>query len=90
MVPLLNATLVPGPDQVVVRFTGDADLSTAPFVADVLSQAGGVGTRQVVVDLGSARFWDCSGLHAIAGFTKELTMADRACRVVGPSRTPAG
>ena len=81
--PLLNATLVPGPDQVVVRFTGDADLSTAPFVADVLAQAGGVGTRQVVVDLGSARFWDCSGLHAIAGFTKELAMADRACRIVG-------
>ncbi|TQN44212.1 anti-anti-sigma factor [Blastococcus colisei] len=84
--PLLNATLVPAPDQVVVRLTGDADLSTAPFVADVLTQAGSLGTRQVVVDLGSARFWDCSGLHALARFTRELTVAGRACRIVGAQR----
>jgi anti-anti-sigma factor len=82
-VPQLNAALVPAPDQVVVRFTGDADLSTTPFVADVLGQAGGLGTRQVVVDLGSVRFWDCSGLHALARFTRELAAAGRACRLVG-------
>ena len=81
--PQFNATLVPGPDQVVVRLTGDADLSTAPFVADVLARAGSLGTRQVVVDLGSARFWDCSGLHALVGFTRELAVAGRACRIAG-------
>ena len=81
--PQLNAALVPAPHQVVVRFTGDADLSTAPFVGDVLVQAAGLGTPQVVVDLGSARFWDCSGLHALATFTREMAAADRACRIVG-------
>ena len=81
--PQLNAALVPAPAQVVVRFTGDADLSTAPFVADVLVQAGGLGTPQVVVDLGSTRFWDCSCLHALVTFTQELAADGRACRIVG-------
>jgi anti-anti-sigma factor len=82
-VPQLNAALVPAPDQVVVRLTGDADLSTASFITDVLSQAAGLGTTQVVVDLASTRFWDCSGLHALAAFTRELAAAGRACRLVG-------
>ena len=81
--PQLNAALVPAPEQVVVRFTGDADLSTAPFVVDVLVQAASLGTPQVVVDLGSARFWDCSGLHALVAFTRELDADGRACRIVG-------
>ena len=83
LLPQLNAALVPAPDQVVVRFTGDADLSTAPFVTDVLVQAAGLGTPQVVVDLGGARFWDCSGLHALAAFTRDVVGAGRACRIVG-------
>jgi anti-anti-sigma factor len=82
-VPQLNAALVPAPDQVVVRLTGDADLSTASFIIEVLARAGGLGTTQVVVDLASARFWDCSGLHALAAFTRELAAAGRACRLVG-------
>jgi anti-anti-sigma factor len=82
-VPHLNAALVAAPDQVVVRFTGDADLSTAPLVSDALAQAAGLGTRQVVVDLAAARFWDCSGLHALAKFTTALSAAGRACRIVG-------
>jgi anti-anti-sigma factor len=82
-VPQLNAALVPAPAQVVVRFTGDADLSTEPFVADVLAQAAGLGTPQVVVDLGSTRFWDCSCLHALVAFTRELEADGRAGRIVG-------
>jgi anti-anti-sigma factor len=81
--PQLNAALVPAPDQVVVRFTGDADLSTAPFVSDVLTQAAGLGTARIVVDLGAVRFWDCSGLHALVAFTVQLDAAGRACRIVG-------
>ena len=57
--PQLNVALVPAPDQVVVRLTGDADLSTAPLVADALTQAAGLRTPQVVVDLAGTRFWDC-------------------------------
>lgn len=79
----LNAALVPGPDQVVLRLTGDADLSTFPTVADALSQAAGLGTRQVVVDVATVHFWDSSGLRALAAFTGDLAAAGRSCRIVG-------
>jgi anti-anti-sigma factor len=82
-VPQLHVALVRAPDQVVVRLSGDADLSTAPLVAGALSEAAGVGTPRVVVDLGSTRFWDCSGLHELVTFTRELHDAGRSCRVVG-------
>jgi anti-anti-sigma factor len=82
-VPQLNVALVPAPDQVVVRLTGDADLSTAQLVADGLHQAASLGTPQVVVDLGAAHFWDCSGLHRLVTFTRELDSAGRSCRIVG-------
>jgi anti-anti-sigma factor len=82
-VPLLDVALVPTPDQVVVRLTGDADLSTVPLVTDALVQAAGLGTRHVVVDVVGAHFWDCSGLHALVTFTTELSAAGRACRLVG-------
>ena len=81
--PPLTVALVPGPDQVVVRLTGDADLSTVPQVADALTQGAGHGTRQVVVDVAGAHFWDCSALHALASFTGELAAAERSCRIVG-------
>ena len=81
--PHLNVALVPAPDQVVVRLTGDADLSTAPLVADALVQAAGLGTPQVVIDLASAHFWDCSGLRELVTFTRELGSAGRSCRIVG-------
>ena len=81
--PQLDVALVPAPDQVVVRLTGDADLSTAPLLAGALNRAAGLLTPHVVVDLASARFWDCSGLHALAEFTSELAADGRACRIVG-------
>jgi anti-anti-sigma factor len=74
---------VPGPDQVVVRFTGDADLSTSPVITEALARAALLGTRQVVVDVATTKFWDLSGLHALVAFTAELGAADRSCRIVG-------
>jgi len=82
-VPPLNVALVPGPDQVVVRLTGDADLSTVPLVSDALTQGANLGTRQIVVDVAGAHFWDVSGLHALAEFTGDLAAAGRSCRIVG-------
>jgi anti-sigma B factor antagonist len=79
----LTVALVPGPHQVVVRLTGDADLSTLPLVTDGLGTAARLGTRHVVVDVAAAHFWDCSALHALAGFTTELAAAGRSCRIVG-------
>ena len=79
----LNVALVPSPDQVVLRLTGDADLSTLPVITEALGHGASLGTRQVVVDLAAAHFWDCSGLHALAVFTRDLASAGRSCRIVG-------
>ena len=81
--PPLNVALVPGPDQVVVRLTGDADLSTVSLVSDALTQGANLGTRQIVVDVAGAHFWDVSALHALAEFTGDLAAAGRSCRIVG-------
>jgi len=82
-VPQLDVALVPAPDQVVVRITGDADLSTASLVSDALTQAARLGTRHVVVDVAGARFWDCTALHALVEVTRELAGDGRGCRIVG-------
>ena len=81
--PLLNVALVPAPDQVVVRVTGEADLSSAPLLSDALAQAAGLGTRQVVVDIAGVRFWDLAGLYALTAFTADLGALGRSCRIVG-------
>lgn len=81
--PQLNVALVPGPDQVVVRLVGDADLAAVPLLADALVQAAGLGTRQVVVDVAAARFWDASCLSTLAGFTTDLAAGGRSCRLAG-------
>jgi len=82
-VPLLNVALVPGPGQVVVRLTGDCDLSTEDLLSDALAQAAGLGSPDIVVDVSGARFWDCSGLHVLAGVTAALGDDGRGCRIVG-------
>ena len=84
--PLLNVALVPGPDQVVLRVTGEADLSSTPLLVDGLGQAAGLGTRQVVVDVAAVRFWDVSGLHALVAFTADLDAAGRTCRAPASTR----
>ncbi|MBB3082767.1 STAS domain-containing protein [Geodermatophilus sabuli] len=79
----LQVALVPAPDQVVVRITGDADATTVGRLTDALQQAAGLGTGRVVVDVAGTRFGDCSGLHALTVFTDALAPAGRQCRVVG-------
>jgi anti-anti-sigma factor len=83
----LHVALVPAPDQVVVRVSGDADASTVARLSDALEEAAGLGTRRVVVDVAGARFWDCSGLQALVVFTAALAPAGRQCRVVGAPAT---
>ena len=81
--PQLTVALVPTPDQVVVRLTGESDLSTTALLTEALRRAEDHGTRVVVVDLARARFWDCSGLHALAELTARLRADHRECRLVG-------
>jgi anti-anti-sigma factor len=82
-VPQLNVALVPAPHQVVVRLTGEADLSTETLLTRALTGAADLGTESIVVDVADVRFWDCSGLHALATFTTDLARAGRRCRIVG-------
>jgi anti-anti-sigma factor len=82
-VPLLTVALVPAPDRIVVRLTGETDLSTAPLLGGELARAAARGTRTVIVDVSNVRFWDCSGLHALADLTAQLGRAGRQVRVVG-------
>jgi anti-anti-sigma factor len=82
-VPLLDVALVPAPDRVVVRLTGEADLSTVPLLTHALGRAAGIGTPNLVVDVAGTRFWDSSALRALAGVRAELTGAGRTCRIVG-------
>ena len=81
--PLLTIALVPGPDQVVVRLTGEGDLSTLPVLSDALVRAALLGTARVVVDVATVRFWDSSSLRALASVTAELAASGRTCRIVG-------
>jgi anti-anti-sigma factor len=82
-VPLLTVALVPAPDQVVVRLTGNADLSTVPLIADALARAAGLGTPHLLVDVSAVRIWDSSALRTLAEAAAELRRADRSCRIVG-------
>ena len=84
--PLLTVALVPAPDRIVVRLTGETDLSTAPLLLDELARAAARGTRSLIVDVACVRFWDCSGLHALADLTSELARDGRQVRLVGAGR----
>ena len=66
--PHLQTAVVPAPGQVVVRLTGEADVSTTPRLTSALQQAAAVGHGAVVVDVAGVRFRDCSGLQALAAF----------------------
>jgi anti-anti-sigma factor len=82
-VPHLRVALVPGPDQVVVRVTGDADTTAVDRLTTALQEAAALGSHRVVVDVAGASFRDSSALHALTVFTAVLAAAGRQCRVVG-------
>ncbi|MGY1641451.1 STAS domain-containing protein [Geodermatophilus sp. SYSU D00703] len=81
--PHLRVALVPAPDQVVVRLTGDAETATVDRLTTALQEAAALGTRRVVVDVAGARFADSSALQALTVFTAVLGSTGRQCRVVG-------
>jgi anti-anti-sigma factor len=82
-VPLLTVALVPAPDRIVVRLTGEADLSTDELLTGELARAAALGTPLLIMDVAGVRFWDCSGLHALVDLTGRLHAAGRQCRIVG-------
>ena len=81
--PHLHIAVVRGPDQVVVRLTGDVDVPAAGRLDRALQEAAVSGRGAVVVDVAGARFRDSSGLRVLAVFSDTLIPAGRSCRVVG-------
>jgi anti-anti-sigma factor len=82
-VPHLQIAVVRGPDQVVVRLTGDVDAPAAGRLDRALQEAAVAGRGAVVVDVAGARFRDSSGLRLLALFSDALIPVGRSCRVVG-------
>jgi anti-sigma B factor antagonist len=86
-VPLLTVDVAPAADRVVVRLTGEADLSTRPLLDRGLQDAAAAG-NPVEVDLGAVRFFDSSCLGTLGSFSARLSAGGRTCRLVGvPPRT---
>jgi anti-anti-sigma factor len=86
-VPLLTLAVTPADDHVVVRVSGEADLSTRPQLVRGLQQAAAAGDP-VVVDLASVRFFDSSCLGALGCFSADLAARGRTVRLTGvPRRT---
>jgi anti-anti-sigma factor len=84
---MLTVAVDPAADRVVVRLSGEADLSTRPLLARGLTEAAAAGDP-VEVDLGGVRFFDSSCLGALGAFSAELRARGRRCRLVGvPPRT---
>ena len=80
---LLDIAVLTDEERVVVRLTGEADLSTAAELASALGRAAALGSGDVVIDVTGVRFCDCSGLRALAAFA---TRYGRGCRLTGASQ----
>ena len=72
-------------DAVVVRLSGEADLSTAAQLRRDLRTAAAAG-MPVEIDLSDVQFADSSCVTALSAFTSDLRAAGRTCRLVGVSR----
>lgn len=74
-------------DAVVVRLSGEADLSTADHLRRELRSAAAAGIP-VEVDVADVQFFDSSCLGALSAFRADLRAAGRSCRLIGvPPRT---
>lgn len=71
-------------DAVVIRLSGEADVSTAPQLSRDLHTASAAGLP-VEIDLADVQFADTSCLTALSAFSSDLRAAGRTCRVVGVS-----
>jgi len=69
---LFRVTGHAGPNEVVLVFTGDADVSAAPLLAHALSQASWYRHARVAVDLADLDFIDTHCLQIIFGAHDEL------------------
>jgi anti-anti-sigma factor len=54
-----------GSGALVVRVTGEVDMSNAATVQEVIDQVTGTGVKQLIFDLGGLEFIDSSGLAVL-------------------------
>jgi anti-sigma B factor antagonist len=54
-----------GSDALVVRVTGEVDMSNAAAVQEVVDQVTGTGVKHLIFDLGGLEFIDSSGLAVL-------------------------
>jgi anti-anti-sigma factor len=76
-----------GTNEVVLVFTGEADVSAAPLVAHALAQASWYRHARVAVDLAGLEFIDSHCLEIIFGAHEELR--DRGADLVLRSPQPS-
>jgi anti-anti-sigma factor len=74
-------------DEIVVAFSGDADVYTAPLFAHALTQASENGHTKVAVDLADLEFIDTHCLSIIFGAHEKLR--DRGADLVLRSPQPS-
>jgi anti-sigma B factor antagonist len=78
----LSVTTSRAADILVVAFSGELDLSTAPVLREELLQALCVPASDIVVDLREVVFMDSTGLGLLIGAHRRAQAAGASVRVV--------
>ena len=73
---------------IVLRVSGELDLSTAPELCHELDLAR-AGAERIVVDLAEVEFCDSTGLRALMGAAREVEIASGRIAFVVPPGSPA-
>jgi anti-anti-sigma factor len=61
-----------GPDALVVRVTGEVDMSNAATVQEVIDRVTGAGVEHLIFDLGGLEFIDSSGLAVLLSAAQKV------------------
>jgi anti-sigma B factor antagonist len=80
----LVVTAERGEQRVVVRLTGDLDVSNRDQLREVLAAMLEIGPRHVIVDLSGLRFADCAGLSVLIAVHGWLAERGHALTVTAP------
>jgi len=71
----------PQPDPVVLRLTGEIDLSTAPRLSTVVTELLSDAPARVVLDMSGVTFCDSQGLGTLVVLSRKASMA-QSCLVL--------
>jgi anti-anti-sigma factor len=74
----------PGDGYVAVRVAGDVDTGTRAALSDALERALAIGSRTVLVDLTSVRFFAAAGVHCVEHAVGAIEARGGAAHVVCP------